>query len=114
MANTLPIIKDLSSPFREDLGGLKFLIIRFSSIGDIILTTPVIRCLRKKYPEASIHFLTKSFFTEILAPNPYLTKIHTLNADINVTIEELKKENFDCIIDLHHNIRTLNVFTVSM
>jgi hypothetical protein len=41
---------------------LKFLIIRFSSIGDIVLTTPVIRCLRKKYPTATIHYLTKKNF----------------------------------------------------
>ena len=38
---------------------MKFLIIRFSSIGDIVLTTPVIRCLRKKLPDAGIHYLTK-------------------------------------------------------
>ncbi len=88
---------------------LKILIIRFSSIGDIVLTTPVIRCARKKYPDAEIHFLTKKSFRGILEHNPYLNKIHLLEDDLDAVIEELKKEEFDYIIDLHHNLRTLKV-----
>ena len=88
---------------------MKFLIIRFSSIGDIVLTTPVIRCLRKKYPDASIQYLTKINFTEILNANPYINKIHLLQENLNATIKELKEENFDYIIDLHHNLRTLRI-----
>ena len=56
----------------------KFLIIRFSSIGDIVLTTPVIRCLRKKFPDADICFLTKKNFAGIVESNPYLTRVITL------------------------------------
>src|SRR5215212_1438256 len=88
---------------------MKFLIIRFSSIGDIVLTTPVIRCLRKKYPDAQIHYLTKQSFASILLTNPYLDKVHVLKNDLDVIIEELKNENFDYIIDLHHNLRTLRI-----
>lgn len=88
---------------------MKFLIIRFSSIGDIVLTTPVIRCLRKKYPDAEIHYLTKAAFEPILHANPYINKIHILKDDINPVIEELKGEEFDYIIDLHHNVRTLRI-----
>jgi ADP-heptose:LPS heptosyltransferase len=87
----------------------KFLIIRFSSIGDIILTTPVIRCLRKKYPDAEIHFLTKKNFASIVQHNPYLNKIHILDGDFDLMLNEIEKESFDCIIDLHHNIRTLKI-----
>ena len=61
---------------------MKILIIRFSSIGDIVLTTPVIRCLRKKYPDADIHFLTKKNFSGIVEANPYVNKVHTLADDI--------------------------------
>jgi ADP-heptose:LPS heptosyltransferase len=57
----------------------KILLIRFSSIGDIVLTTPVIRCLRKQLPQAEIHFLTKPQYKSILEPNPYLDKIHVLD-----------------------------------
>ncbi len=87
----------------------KFLIIRFSSIGDIVLTTPVIRCLRKKFPDATIHYLTKRAFKGIVENNPYLDKIHLLEGDLEDVIIELKGENFDYIIDLHHNLRTLRI-----
>lgn len=88
---------------------MKFLIIRFSSIGDIVLTTPVVRCLRKKFPDAEIHYLTKQPFASIVITNPYINKVHILKDDLDVIIDELKNENFDYIIDLHHNLRTLRV-----
>ena len=87
----------------------KFLIIRFSSIGDIVLTTPVIRCLRKQYPEAEIHFLTKQAFRSIVAHNPYINKIHTLGDSFELMLHELLIEEYDYIIDLHHNLRTLRI-----
>ena len=88
---------------------MKFLIIRFSSIGDIVLTTPVIRCLHKKFPEAEIHYLSKKAFATIIESNPYVNKVHVLKEDINDTIEELKEEDFDYIIDLHHNLRSFQI-----
>ncbi len=86
---------------------MKFLILRFSSIGDIVLTTPVIRCLKKKYPDAEIHYATKMAFASILQSNPYLTKIHILGDSVMSLVKELKAERFDHVIDLHHNQRTL-------
>jgi heptosyltransferase-2 len=61
---------------------MKFLIIRFSSIGDIVLTTPVIRCLKEQVPGAEIHYLTKENFKGIIESNPYISKIHVLNDDL--------------------------------
>lgn len=87
----------------------KFLIIRFSSIGDIVLTTPVIRCLRKQLPDAKIHFLTKQAFRGIVADNPYIDKIHTLGDSFDLMLHELLTEEYDYIIDLHHNLRTLRI-----
>lgn len=87
----------------------KFLIIRFSSIGDIVLTTPVIRCLRKRFPDADIYFLTKKSFAGIVESNPYITKVLTLAEDFDDTIDILKDEKFDTVIDLHHNLRTLRI-----
>ncbi len=87
----------------------KFLIIRFSSIGDIVLTTPVIRCLRNKYPDDEIHFLTKQSFKNIVAHNPYINKIHTLGDSFELMLHELATEEYDYIIDLHHNLRTLRI-----
>jgi ADP-heptose:LPS heptosyltransferase len=88
---------------------MKFLIIRFSSIGDIVLTTPVIRCLRKKFPDAGIYFLTKKNFASIVESNPYITKVLTLDEDFDDTIDVLKDENFDAVINLHYNLRTLRI-----
>jgi len=58
---------------------------------------------------AEIHYLTKENFSNIVENNPYLDKVHVLKEDFNMMIEELKNENFDYIIDLHHNLRTLRI-----
>jgi len=88
---------------------MKFLIIRFSSIGDIVLTTPVVRCLKKQLPDSEIHFLTKESFGTIVENNPYIDKVHLLAHSWETVVHELKQENYDYIIDLHHNLRTLRL-----
>ncbi len=87
----------------------KFLIIRFSSIGDIVLTTPVIRCLKKQVPEAEVHFLTKDSFRSIVEHNPYIDKLHVWAHSRELMVHELNEENYDYIIDLHHNVKTLKL-----
>lgn len=86
---------------------LKILIIRFSSIGDIVLTTPVVRCLKSQLPQAEIHYLTKGAFRSVLEANPYIDKLHLLEKKLKDSIKALKAEKFDYVIDLHHNLRTL-------
>ena len=88
---------------------MKILIIRFSSIGDIVLTTPVVRCLKKQMPDTEIHYLTKERFREITESNPYIDKVHLLKGELSECIKELKREKFDHIVDLHKNIRSLIV-----
>lgn len=88
---------------------VKFLIIRFSSIGDIVLTTPVIRCLKQQVDGAEVHFLTKKQYSNIVDTNPYVDKVHVLKKSFYLTISELKEEYFDYIIDLHNNLRTKRV-----
>jgi ADP-heptose:LPS heptosyltransferase len=88
---------------------MKFLIIRFSSIGDIVLTTPVVRCLKKQVPNAEIHYLSKYSFKSILQNNPYIDKLFLLDNDWDVIMHRLKLEEYDFIIDLHNNLRTLKV-----
>jgi ADP-heptose:LPS heptosyltransferase len=84
----------------------KYLIIRFSSIGDIVLTTPVIRCLKEHDPGCEIHYLTKKQYHPILRENPYISKVHLFENSFREVIRELKSENFDFIIDLHKNFRS--------
>ena len=88
---------------------MKILIIRFSSIGDIVLTTPVVRCLRKKFADATIHYLTKEKYAGIVRSNPYVDKVLFLSENIDQTIAEIRNEQYDYIIDLHHNLRTLRI-----
>ncbi len=89
---------------------MKILILRFSSIGDIVLTTPVVRCLKLQIPQAKIHYATKQAFIGLLDQNPYIDKIHALGKDKKIFIKELQLEEFDLIIDLHHNLRTLVIW----
>ncbi|MGB0840454.1 MAG: glycosyltransferase family 9 protein, partial [Chitinophagales bacterium] len=88
---------------------LKILLIRFSSIGDIVLTTPVVRCLKKQQTAVEIHYLTKASFKILIANNPYIDKVHLFKNDLKTLIQQLKAEQFDYVIDLHHNLRTLRI-----
>ena len=87
---------------------MKILIIRFSSIGDIVLTSPVIRCL-KKQTGTEIHYLTKKNFEKILISNPYVDKVFSIEKEISEVITDLKSMNYDYVIDLHKNLRSLHV-----
>jgi ADP-heptose:LPS heptosyltransferase len=87
----------------------KILIIRFSSIGDIVLTSPVIRCLQEQIKDVEIHFLTKRKFASIVENSPYITKVYTIEKDVSEVIPQLKAESYDCIVDLHKNFRSFHV-----
>ncbi len=87
----------------------KFLIIRFSSIGDIVLTSPVIRCLKNQFPEAEVHFLTKKRNFDLIQANPYIDRIHLFEDSLPDVLRKLKEEKFDFIIDLHNNLRSLRI-----
>ena len=84
----------------------KVLIIRFSSIGDIVWTTPVVRCVKQQLKGVELHFCTKIQYKSMVEANPYIDQFHYLGDSISDLIKELKKEKFDFIIDLHRNIRT--------
>ena len=84
----------------------KYLILRFSSIGDIVLTTPVIRCLKQQVSGAEVHFLTRKSFESVVSNNPYIDKLWLFENSATEIAEQLKNEHYDGIIDLHHNART--------
>lgn len=91
---------------------MKVLIIRFSSIGDIVLTTPVVRALKTQLEDAEIHYVTKVQYQPILETNPYIDKLFLLEDNLLGLIERLKAEKYDFIVDLHHNLRTLLIKSV--
>jgi ADP-heptose:LPS heptosyltransferase len=85
---------------------MKILIIRFSSIGDIVLTTPVIRAIKQQVPNAEVHFATKKHFGVLLENNPYIDKLQLFDKQLLQFAKMLKNEKYDVVIDLHHNLRT--------
>ena len=86
---------------------MKILIIRFSSIGDIVLTTPVIRVLKTQLKEVALHYATKVEYRQLVESNPHVDKVHVLEKSLSDLITTLKEEKFDYIVDLHNNYKSL-------
>lgn len=84
----------------------KILIIRFSSIGDIVLTTPVIRAVKLQVEDAEVHYCTKTQYKQLVEHNPYIDKCFYLETRLADLIHQLQQEKYEYVIDLHHNIRT--------
>ncbi len=83
---------------------MKILLIRFSSIGDIVLTTPVIRCIKRQMDDdVELHMLTRDKFESLSYNNPYIDKTHEYGNSLREVIKELKKEEFDYVVDLQKN-----------
>jgi ADP-heptose:LPS heptosyltransferase len=83
----------------------KILVIRFSSIGDIIVTTPVLRCLKSQI-DCEIHFLCYSKNAHVVSSNPNIDQIISIEKLDRSSLQMLKKEKYDLIIDLHKNLKT--------
>lgn len=88
---------------------MKLLVLRFSSIGDIVLTSPVLRCLKQQVKDVELHVAVKSVFADLVRFNPHVDKVHELGDDLGELIQRLKAERFDGIIDLHNNLRTARI-----
>lgn len=86
------------------------LIIRFSSIGDIILTSPLIRSLRTTYPNATIDFLIKEKYSELVKYNPNLSTVHELVTnefdELRDMVGKLRAQKYDLVVDLHNSLRS--------
>ncbi len=74
-----------------------------------MLTSPVVRCIKKQVPGAEVHYLTKKAFLPIAQAIGNTDKIYSIESDVNEVINELKKEGYDFIVDLHHNLRSMQV-----
>ncbi len=90
---------------------LKVLIMRFSSLGDIVQALEVPRSIKKKYPQAEIHWITKTEFAEIVSTNSYIDKVWKFNRDrglkgLHYYYKVLKNEDYSLIYDAHNNLRT--------
>jgi ADP-heptose:LPS heptosyltransferase len=88
---------------------MRLLIIRLSSIGDIVFTTAAIRCAKEQIPGVEIHFLTKKSMKAVTEANPYIDHFHYHDKNLSDTIASLKAANLDMVIDLHSNFRTYRI-----
>lgn len=91
----------------------KILIIRLSSIGDIVLTTAFARVVRKSFPNAKIDFMTYKQYAQILEFNPNINEIIRINKNYDkIKLEEIKNKInssqgiYDVIFDLHNNSKS--------
>ncbi len=95
----------------------KFLIIRFSSIGDIIQCMTVVDGILNHYPDAEIHWIARKDMSSFLAMDQRITKIWGFDKKrgfkgLLEMARELKKEQFDYVYDAHSNIRSIILKTV--
>ncbi|PLX04380.1 MAG: glycosyl transferase [Marinilabiliales bacterium] len=86
----------------------KILVIRFSSIGDIVLTTPVIRSLKEQL-KCEIHTLTKKRYHNIYKDNKHIDRVYAFGKSTSEVYADLKKENYDFVVDLQKNFRSLKL-----
>lgn len=86
----------------------RVLIIRLSSLGDVLLATPVVRSLKKNYPGLSIDFLVKQNFDAAVRLNPHIDNV-IIYTDSPKLTSQLKENNYDLVIDLHNNFRTKKI-----
>jgi ADP-heptose:LPS heptosyltransferase len=88
---------------------MKILLIRLSSIGDIVLCSPVVRWIKTQLDKVELHFLTKSNFIETVQHNPYIDKIKLYEPNDDDFIPDLQNERYDYVVDLHNNWRSWKV-----
>lgn len=90
----------------------KILLLRLSAFGDIVLTTPLVRALRRRFPNARIDFAVKKNFAELVAHNPHLNAVHCVEPErgrkgLLQLGMQLRRERYDVVLDLHRNFRTI-------
>jgi ADP-heptose:LPS heptosyltransferase len=93
---------------------LKILIIRLSSIGDIILTTPVLEAIKSRFPDSVIDFLVMDQFKEAISGTPWINNLILFEKEKYISVidlvrfsKKLNKNNYDIVIDLHAKIRSI-------
>ncbi|MEO8208979.1 MAG: glycosyltransferase family 9 protein [bacterium] len=85
----------------------KILVIRLSSFGDIVLSFPLLKKLKEKFPASEIHFFTKKDFSELISMNPHVDKVILLDDNQSLARKQINSEDYDLIIDIHKNFRSI-------
>ena len=85
---------------------VKILILRFSSIGELVLTSPVVRCLKQQVPGAVVHFCTKQAYQPIIENNPHIDRCYVADTNLYNLIRRLRAERYDYVVDLQSDFMT--------
>jgi lipopolysaccharide heptosyltransferase II len=91
------------------------LVVRFSAIGDILLTTPLLRAIRTRHPGARIAYLTKESYAPLLSDNPNVNEVFGIREDdgLRTIAETIKSVRYTHLLDLHGNLRTLGLRAIA-
>jgi len=90
----------------------KILIIRLSSLGDILLTTPFVRAIKTQFPHIKIDMLIREEYADVIKLNPYLNSklfFKKNDQDYNKLIEQLRDNRYELVIDLQSNLRSKKI-----
>ena len=88
----------------------RILIVRLSSLGDILLSTPLIRSIKKMFPHVKIDYLLREEYKDVLINNPYINKLFLFKRnDSNYIPDELSSNSYDLVIDLQNNFRSAGI-----
>ena len=90
----------------------KILIIRLSSLGDVLLTTPLIRTLKNNFPKIEIDFLVRREYKDLLLNNPYISNLLVFERDnkLNARLkQEISIRKYDLVVDLQNNLRSCGI-----
>ena len=84
------------------------LAVRFSSIGDVLLTTPLLRAIRQRHPESAITVLTKAAHAPLLSHNPHITRVLSVETEggLRHVAAELRAARYSHLLDLHDSLRS--------
>ena len=93
---------------------MKILIVRLRLIGDVVFTTPVIRALRRRYPDARITYLVESAAAPVVATTPHLSDLIVIThrrgwariKDDMALARQIRRARFDLVLDLHGGPRS--------
>jgi heptosyltransferase-2 len=89
----------------------KILIIRLSSLGDILLTYPLIKILKEREKDPIIHFLVKEKYSQAIETNPFIENVIKLNSSNQKEVRStIKSERYDIVIDLQNNFRSHQLY----
>ena len=90
---------------------MNVLVIRFSSLGDVIMASAVIEALRRSFPSSNIHVLTKALYQQVYTDDPRIAQLIGIRGGESAQeiVHLLGACRYDCVIDLHHSIRSIGV-----